>query len=155
MKPAPIWLKSINFGIGGVNFSPSVYEALVIVFLLFVLVLSLARLRHLFIKWSFSAWPAFFFLGLLFALIIEGFLMIGGRTFFTVILGWRNAPKPILSVLDSGREKLVDVLGVKSEIPESVAKQTISKESVVSDYQSLSPNEAQKVRLQICEPQPE
>jgi len=80
--------------------------------------------------------------------------MIGGRTFFTVILGWKNAPQPILSVLDSGREKLVDVLGVQSQVPESAAKQSTSKESVVSDFQSLSPEEAQKVRLQICEPQP-
>ena len=154
MKPAPFWLKSLNFNLGGVNFSPSVYEAMAIVILLFVLVITLARLRYLFIKWSFSGWHAFFFFGFLFALIIEGFLLISGRTFFTVILGWKNAPQPILSVLDSGREKLVDVLGVQSQVPESAAKQSTSKESVVSDFQSLSPEEAQKVRLQICEPQP-
>ena len=118
----------------------------------FILVIPLARLRYLFVKWSFSGWHAFFFLGFLFALIIEGFLLVGGRTFLTATLGWKNAPQPILTVLDSGREKLVDVLGVKSEIPESVAGKTKNKESVISDFQSLSPEEAQRVRLLICEP---
>lgn len=149
---SPVWFKSLDFELGGVSFSPSVYEAITIVFLLFVLVLTFARLRHLYIRWSFSGWPAYFFMGFLFALVLEGFLILGGRTFLTVILGWRNAPKPVLTVLDAGRDKLVNVLGVQDEIPESQAGESPSIESVVSGFQSLNPEEAQEARSQICEP---
>lgn len=147
-----IWFKSLDFEIGGVSFSPSVYEAIAIVFLLFVLVFSLARLRHMYIKWSFSGWSGYFFMGFLFALVLEGFLIIGGRTFLTGVLGWKSAPKPVLSVLDAGRSKLVNVLGVVDEVPESTAKVKVSLESVVSDFQNLTPGEAREARSLICEP---
>ena len=148
----PIWFKSLDFDIGGVSFSPSVYEAIAIVFLLFVLVLSLARLRHMYIRWSLSGWHAWFFMGFLFALILEGFFILGGRTFLTGVLGWKSAPKPILSVLDAGRAKLVNVLGADDEVPSSSAREKVSLESVVSDFQSLTPDEARETRSLICEP---
>lgn len=147
-----IWFKSLDFSIGGVSFSPSVYEAIAIVFLLFVLVFSLARLRHMYIKWSFSGWSAYFFMGFLFALVLEGFLILGGRTFLTGVLGWKSAPKPILNALDAGRAKLVNVLGVEDEVPTSTARGKVSFESVVSDFQSLTPDEAKEARSNICEP---
>lgn len=91
-------------------------------------------------------------MGFLFALVLGGFLILGGRTFLTGVLGWKSAPKPILSVLDAGRAKLVNVLGVQDEVPSSTAREKSSSESVVSDFQSLTPDEAREARSSICEP---
>ncbi len=92
------------------------------------------------------------FWGFLLALILEGFLILGGRTLLTEIVGWKNAPKPILSVLDAGRNKLVDVLGVTDQIPISTAREDPTLYDVISDFQSLSPDEAEKIRSMICQP---
>ena len=92
------------------------------------------------------------FWGFLLALILEGFLIVGGRTLLTEVVGWKNAPKPILSALDAGRNKLVDVLGVTDQIPISTAREDPTLYDVISDFQSLSPDEAEKVRSMICQP---
>ncbi|MCH7640779.1 hypothetical protein IID22_01075, partial [Patescibacteria group bacterium] len=103
--------------------------------------------------WSFGkSSVTLMFWGFLLALIVEGFLIVGGRTLLTVVLGWENVPKPISIVLDAGRAKLVQVLGVTDEIPQTSVSELSTSLSVVSDFQSLSPEDAEKVRLLICEP---
>jgi hypothetical protein len=92
------------------------------------------------------------FWGFLLALVVEGVLILGGRTILTEVIGWDNAPKPISTALDAGRAKLVDVLGVTDEIPSSNAKNTPTYQSVVGDFASLSEKDADKVRSFICEP---
>jgi hypothetical protein len=143
---------ALDFELGGVSFSPSYLQAGVIILLLFVLVLTLARLRRLYMDWSLRGAGIMLFFGFLLALILEGFLILGGRTLFTEIIGWKNAPKPLLNVLDVGRAKLVDVLGVTEEIPGSSAKDKPSFYDVVTSYQSLSSEEAEQFRLMICQP---
>lgn len=92
------------------------------------------------------------FWGFLLALILEGFLIIGGKTAVTQILGWKNAPKPILTALDAGRSKLVDVLGVTTSIPSSMAEEKPSLDEAVSLFQKLTPSDSQKIRTLICAP---
>lgn len=144
---------TLNFNLGEFQFSPSYFQAGAIVFLLFLLVLTLARLRYMFVNWSLGkSGVAMLFWGFLLALILEGFLIVGGRTLFTEIVGWKNAPKPILNALDVGRDKLVDVLGVTDQVPVSTAHEDPTLNDVISDFQSLSPDEAEKVRSMICRP---
>ena len=102
--------------------------------------------------WSFKG--AFFgiFLGFLLALILEGFLIVSGKTVVTEILGWKNAPKPILNVLNLGRDKLINVLGIQTQIPNLSAKTLISHQEVLKGFQSLNPDELQKIRKVICAP---
>lgn len=146
-------IPTLNFNLGELQFSPSYIQAGAIVFLLFLLVLTLARLRYMFVNWSLGkSGVSMLFWGFLLALILEGFLILGGRTLFTEIVGWKNAPKPILNVLDAGRDKLVDVLGVTDQIPISTAHEDPTLHSVISDFQSLSSDEAEKVRSTICRP---
>ena len=101
--------------------------------------------------WSIKGGVFGIFFGFVLALIFEGFLLIGGKTAITEFLGWKNPPKPLANVLDAGRAKLVKVLGTSAEIPESVAKNYSSQE-VVEGFQSLTPQDASKVRGLICEP---
>lgn len=157
MKPAqnltPFILRTFSFDVGKWRIEPAYWHVGVILFLIFLLVLTLARVRHMYIGWSMGKhnW-SFLFYGFLLTVILEGFLLIGGRTLFTEIIGWKNAPKPISTALDAGRAKLVKVLGVTEEIPESVASEFPTYQSLVSDYQNLSPQDAKMAKSFICQP---
>ena len=142
-----------TYNVRGLYIEPTYWQAFAIVFLLFLLVLTFARLRHLYVHWSVSK-PAvsFIFYGFLLALIAEGFLILSGRTLFTEGLGWENAPKPISTVLEISRNKLVDVLGVTEEIPSSYAQVQASYQSVVEDYESLTSEEKGEIKNFICKP---
>lgn len=152
MELAKFLPKTLNFKLGNLYFSPSYLQAGLILLLLFLLVLTIAQMRRHFINWSVKG--AFFglFWGFLLALIFEGFLIIGGRTAVTEIIGWKNAPKPLLTVLDMGRQKLTSVLGVSSEIPQSNAQTPANSTEVIKGFQSLPPHEAASVKRIICSP---
>ena len=153
MNPAQFINKTLGiYKLGNIYIEPTYWQAAAIVFLLFLLVWTLARLRHLYVGWSFKAAGSMILIGFLFAVILEGFMILGGRTVLTGFLGWKNPPKPLGFILDAGRAKLVKVLGVTEEIPSSVAKENASYKSVVSDFQALSPKEADKARSFICKP---
>jgi len=144
-------IPSFSFKIGNLEFTPSYIQAGLFVFLIFLLVLLMARMRREFLHWSLRGATSMIFLGFLMALIIEGFMLIGGRTLITEILGWKNPPKVLSKVLDTGRTKLVDVLGVKDQIPKSNAMNSTSGD-VINLFKNLSSNEADKVREAICKP---
>lgn len=134
---------------GGFVIQPTILQAGLIVFLIFLLILTLGSLRHRMNEWTLKgAMPGVSF-GFALALIIEGLFLIGGRTLFTEIIGWKDAPKPISNVLDASREKLVDVLGTQSEVPQSQAR-SASPEQVVLDYRSLTEKEAASIKELIC-----
>jgi len=92
-----------------------------------------------------------FAVGFFLALIIEGFMLIGGKTFLSEILGWKNPPKPISKLLDVGRQKMVNVLGINQEIPASDAA-NLNSDDLINLYQSLPSSEAKKVKDSVCKP---
>lgn len=128
------------------NFSvaPTYIQAGAIIVLLFLLVMSLAQFRHHFVKWSLKGGLIGLFFGVLLTLILEGFLLINGHTAITSLLGWKNAPKPISTVLDLGKEKLTNVLGMEANNPTST--------DAIKVLQSLNVAEIKKVKAIICEP---
>lgn len=138
------------YRIKGIEIAPTYWQAFAIIFLIFLLILTLARLRHLYVHWSVSK-PSLsmIFWGFLLAIILEGFLFIGGKSFLTLVLGWKNVPKPISTALDIGRERLRSVLGTSQEALE-IQNAKPSYKSVIQDYQSLTPLEAEEVKSFIC-----
>ena len=92
------------------------------------------------------------FWGFMLALVLEGFLILSGRTILTEIIGWDNAPKPLSTALDMGREKLVDVLGEQSEIPVSSADEKSNYQSVLGNYENLGDEDKDLVKSFICKP---
>lgn len=130
----------------------SYLQAGAIVFLIFLLVLTLAQVRRHYIDWSFKGALFGIFFGFLLALFLEGFLIIGGRTAITEVLGWKNAPKPLSVALDAGREKLITVLGIQDQIPSSNAQEVTSVDNAVSVLQSLNPADVKKVKALFCQP---
>lgn len=138
-----------SFQIGQLTFAPNVLTAGAIILLLFFLVLTMAQVRRHFMDWS--AKGAFFgiFLGFLLALIIEGFFIVGGRTVLTTTLGWKNAPKPIQIALDQGKDKLREVLGVNSTIPNSSA---MSSEELINFFKGMDAKTLSQLKSAICTP---
>lgn len=143
--------QTLSFDIGSLQFAPSYMQAGAIVVLLFLLVLTLAQLRQKFVHWSTKGSLIGIFFGFLLALILEGFLIIGGKTAVTELLGWKNAPKPVTVALDKGKGKLVDVLGVSDEIPSSNAASNPTADDAIILLQSLDPSEMKQVKSLICE----
>lgn len=145
--------QKLSFDVGNLTVSPSYLQAIVIVFFLVVLVFALAQFRRHMVHWSMRGAVFGIFIGFVFALILEGFLIIGGRTALTEILGWEKAPKPLVNVIDMGRNKLVNVLGVQtSTIPTSYANEVTTSTEFLRLYQQLTVMEARKVQSLICEP---
>jgi hypothetical protein len=139
-----MWQKVLDF-INSLYVAPTYIQAGAIIFLIFLLVISLAQFRHHFVKWSMKGGLIGLLFGVILTLILEGFLLVGGHTVLTGVLGWKNAPKPFSKLLDSGRQKLTDVLGVTNINP-TTAKDTINI------IQTLNPSETQKIKDIICTP---
>ncbi|KKQ23340.1 MAG: hypothetical protein US36_C0002G0065 [Candidatus Wolfebacteria bacterium GW2011_GWC1_37_10] len=102
--------KTFDLKLGGLTVSPNYLTAFFVVLLVFLLVFSVARMHHLFIKWSFRGSIIGVVVGFALALVIEGFFILSGTTILTATLGWKNAPKPIAKVLMESRVKLQDVI---------------------------------------------
>jgi hypothetical protein len=140
-----------NLNIGKISLPVSYIQAIAVVILVFLLVLLLAKFRRHQINWSFKGALFGIFFGFLLALILEGFLIIGGRTAMTSVLGWKNAPAPISIALDAGRNKLIQVLGITAPIPSSFAKENVTVTGAVELLQSLNPTDIKKVKAIFCQ----
>jgi hypothetical protein len=147
-----IFSGQFNLNLGKFSLPVSYAEAGLVVFLIFVLVLTFAQFRRHNMDWSIRGMLFGTFFGFLLALILEGFLIIGGKTAITGVLGWKNAPAPISLALDSGRAKLIQVLGIKDQIPQSFAKENTSVSGAIEILQSLSPADTKKVKTIFCQP---
>ena len=153
MDASKLISKTFSFKVGEMDIEPTYWQAAAIVLLLFLLVWTIARVRYLYVHWNLGKSAiAMFAWGFALALIVEGFLLIGGRTLFTEVLGWRNAPKPVSTALDLSREKLITTLGVTDEIPMSKAEELPTYQSVVGDFLSLPDEDQETVKSFICEP---
>lgn len=136
----------------GMVVEASFLQAGAIVFLLFLLILTLGQLRRRFVDWHFQGFIGGIIFGFAIALILEGFLLIGGRTVITGVLGWKNAPEPIIKSLDAGRSKLVNVLGVKDEGGDQSSEKKVTIGGIMEEYNSLSGSEAESLKSILCTP---
>lgn len=144
--------QGINFNLGNFSFPLAYWQVGAIVFLVFLLFLMMAQFRRHFVDWSLKGTVFGVFFGFLLALILESFLIIGGKTALTELLGWKNPPAPIAQALETGRTKLIQVLGVQTQIPSSFAKEEVGVQGAVDVLQSLNPQDLKKVKTIICVP---
>lgn len=135
---------------GGFIFSPNYLQAGAIVLCIFLLILTFGMLQHRYNHWTVKGVMPGIVFGFAIALVIEAILLVGGRTVFTELLGWQNAPKPISNALDASRSHLVDVLGVTDPVPESKASQKPTISKIMSEYKNLNDNEKENLQTLIC-----
>lgn len=140
-----------NFNLpGGSVFSPTYLHAALVLFCIFVFILAFAmfqrRQHQENIK---NTMPGIAF-GFAIAIVLEAMLLVGGRTVLTEFLGWENAPKPISNALDASRTRLVEVLGVTDEIPESNASSPMSVKQLNEHYESLNSEDQELLQNLVC-----
>lgn len=145
--------RTFQVKIGSMNLRPEYWQAGLILFMLFLILMTIARWRHLYVKWNLKGFIPSILFGFLVTLLLEGILIVSGRTFLTEILGWENAPKPISTALDEGRNKLIEVLGVTDSVPQAAAVNQPVAEEIILSYESLPDNEALIVEKAICDPE--
>ena len=150
---AGFFTKSIGvYNVKGLEIEPRIWQAVAIGVLLFLLVFTLARLRYLYVHWNLSKNSlSFLFYGFILALILEGFLIISGKSLLIEVIGWKNPPKLISTALDIGKEKLINVLGMEDEI-ELNKEESPTFQSVIIDYKKLSSDDSELVREYLCRP---
>lgn len=140
-----------TFNVRGIQIDTTYWQVFAIVFLIFLLLLTIARMRYLYVHWQTGKSSiSFMFWGALLTVILEGFFIIGGRTIFTEVVGWRNAPKPISTFLDLGRSRLAEGLGINKEIPSSFASEHPTYDKMVSEYNNMSKDQANKFHEYVC-----
>lgn len=144
--------KNLSLSFVNVSLTDTNIKIGAIVVLVFLLLLLFAQFRRHYIDWSLKGGVFGIFFGFLLALIIEGFLIIGGKTALTEVLGWKNPPAPISEALDAGRSQLIQVLGVQTQIPTSNAQDVTTPKDVVSLFRSLNSIDSQTVKNLICKP---
>jgi len=140
---------------GGFVFAPSYLQAGLIVFLVFLLILTLGMLQHRYMHWTIKGVMPGFSLGFVFALLIEAILIASGSTILVSVLGWKDAPKPLSNVLDAGKTRLVDVLGETDENKSEESSSGPSKATIgqiMSEYQELNDSEQESLRSLVCKP---
>ena len=104
-----------SFKIGSLDIDATYWQVGTLILLLFLLVFTLARVRHLYENWSVGK-PAMslLFWGFVLTVGIEGLFMLYGRTIFTEVMGLENIPKPFSTILDIGRARMIKVLGAQN-----------------------------------------
>lgn len=140
-----------NFNLGKISFPVPYIQAIAVVVLIFFLVLLLAQFRRHYVNWSFKGALFGMLFGFLLALILEGFLIIGGKTVLTGVLGWKNPPAPISIALDAGKNKLIQVLGISTQVSSSFVKDSATVTSAVQFLQNLNPTDVKKVKAILCQ----
>lgn len=142
-----------TFHIGNLDVDATYWEAGLIILLLFLLVFSLARLRFLYVHWSMGKHAfAMLFWGVVLTIIMEGFLMLSGRTIFTELLGMKYIPKPFSTLVDIGRTRVANVLGEQSKVPDANANTKLNSDQMYSLYIKMDASESQKLKRIVCEP---
>jgi hypothetical protein len=107
-----------SFSVAGVTFQA--WQVIAIILLIFLLVIVMASVRRHFLEFTVRGAGMGVLLGFLLALVIEGLLLVGGRTILITTLGWKNPPKPIAKGVDAIRGEFMKVLGDTDEKVECV-----------------------------------
>jgi hypothetical protein len=134
---------------GGIGFN--YLQAGLIVFLIFLLIYTIGHMRHTYVGWSIKGILPGLSFGFMLAIILEGLFLIGGKTLFSELIGWKDAPKPVSTVLDASREKIVDVLGVRDEIPTSNAATPETANRMISRVDQMDTVEKMKLQELLCD----
>lgn len=98
--------------IAGLSIQPNVWQAAVIVGLILIFLLGLSLISRNFMHHSPHGIWIGILVGFIFAITLEGLLLINGKTILTSLLMVRNAPRPVQNVLDVGHKQLLEVLNV-------------------------------------------
>lgn len=144
MNIPDFFFNTFSFDLGKYSLTVPYVQAIAIIFLIFLLIITMAQIRHHYLDWSFKGAVFGIFFGFVLAFIVEGFFLIYGKTALIALFGWENAPKPISSLLDVGKNKFSNVLGVQDSDPGDIDNDPLKF------FQKLDPVQSKRVKSVIC-----
>jgi len=125
------------------SFNPEVVQAIFIAGFVFISAVLVGFSRHYFVSSSLKGVWAGFVMGIIAVVGLGGFILYGSRS----LLSGEKAeilPENVRNVLTSNKESLNSVLGVEAERKRPTAQ------SVVSDYNALTPLDVELAKSSIC-----
>lgn len=137
----------------GAEISYNRLEVVMVVVLLFVLVLTFGQLRHRLVHWHMKGIVPGVALGMIITLIIQGALLMLGGNLLKNALGWQGAPRPVAVAIETGKEKLVEVLSDTDEIiiETSDDRQKATIGGIMESYGDLTSEEQISLQSLVCE----
>jgi len=121
-----------------------------IIFLIFLLILTFASLRHRYSNWTMGGFTQGIVLGMLVTVIIGATLLVGGTHLFQELLRWKEAPVVVVTAMDTSRNTALKVLGASIEEKKVTTRATIG--SIMEEYKRLTDDESESLRSLICTP---
>ena len=147
-----VYLRGIEFfSLIGAYVSPGAQKAFFIGLGIFLFLLLFAFTRHHMLSWSIrGAWFGIV-LGIVVALAVEAFLLVGGRTLVVEAIKNERTPKSVRVFLQENLTELAQSLAGEPKTL-SAAEEATGAADVVLEFQRLPPLERQKARQLICTP---
>jgi hypothetical protein len=102
----------MRLNLGNISIAPNIWQAAAIIALIFALLLILAYMSRNFLEWSLSGFGIGLVIGFIIAIVLEGFLIIGGKTVIISVLNWKTAPPQVQKIINDGHQKLLETLNV-------------------------------------------
>ena len=117
----------------------------------FIIVLTLARTRKLFIKSSFQGLNHGIIIGILIMLVVDLIILAGlsDKSKLEKIVSGEAGPEIIKEIAFSGMTNLSQVLGSQTII---APRKVMTAKELINDFLGLSDDEATKVRDLLCPP---
>lgn len=140
-----------QLGIATAGMSSGVQQGILIIIGVFFVTLLLGLTRHHMLSWSMKGAGFGVVAGMLLTLVLEGLLLVGGKTAVAEIVRNESAPPAVRVFLQKNMSELADLIG-----PESTTLGTASvkgvPEGLVTEYKKLTSQEQTQVRNAVCAP---
>ncbi|MBI4058882.1 hypothetical protein HY404_01425 [Candidatus Microgenomates bacterium] len=130
--------------------APQLKQAVLIIGGIFLVALLLGVTRHHMLEWSIKGAGFGILLGVVLTLVVEGFLLVGGRTAVAEVLRNKNTPVAIRSFIQDNMMQLAQAIGSPPQVLNAATSATSGE--VVENFNNLSVKEQSKARTQICAP---
>lgn len=133
--------------------APSVKQIGIIALGIFFFLLLFGLARHHMLEWSLKGAYFGIFLGIILTLVIEAFLLVGGRTLIVAAVKNEKTPQVVRIFLQKNMMELAESLaGEPKTLGAAGEQKTLSPNEVVNNFSLLSPNDQSRVQQRICAP---
>lgn len=155
MESLPLQIYSFAYNLIsqlGVSIPPGILQVALIGTGVFLFTLLLGLARHHMLAWSIKgAWFGFL-LGMVLLLILEGFLLVGGKTAISELVKNKRTPENVRVFLEKNMTELAQSLSNNPKALGASTKSGNPSASFVSQFENLPRGEQDAVKEEICQP---
>lgn len=126
-------------------------QAVVIIIGVFLITLVLGLARHHMLAWSIKGAGFGIVMGAVLMLVLEGILLVGGKTAVGEIVKNTSTPENVRVFLQKNMSELASQIGTEPGTLGAASEQT-GPEVIISEFKNLESLEREKVQEAICKP---